>query len=68
MTTKIRCIGPTGSPIQKVKRVSIANVASRLERILSKTKTTNPYGRITKRTAFGQSFYIIAGMSFNLLS
>lgn len=45
MTTKIRCIGPTGSPIQKVKRVSIANVASRLERILSKTKTTNPYGR-----------------------
>lgn len=45
MTTKIRCIGPTGSPIQKVKRVSIANVASRLERILSKTKNINMHGR-----------------------
>lgn len=55
MTTKIRCIGPTGSPAQKVKLVrldhykSIANVASRLEKILSKTKTTNLYERKRKQ-------------------
>lgn len=51
MTTKIRCIGPTGSPAQKVKLVrlnrykAIANVTSRLERILSKTKNINLHGR-----------------------